>query len=69
MAFATVAYGVGNWHLYNGDAARAEEIITEILRADSWAAFGYLAAEADLARGPTRRSRRGGSPGPERGES
>ncbi len=47
----TAAYGVGNWHLYNGRAAEAERIFREILAGRAqWASFGYLAAEAELAR-------------------
>lgn len=47
----TTAYGVGNWHLYNGRADEAQRIFRAITGARSqWAAFGYLAAEAELAR-------------------
>jgi tetratricopeptide (TPR) repeat protein len=46
----TTAYGVGNWYLYNGDAARAEEIFRRIVATGNWAAFGAIAAEAELAR-------------------
>jgi hypothetical protein len=48
---ATQGYGLGNWYFYNGNPARAREIFTGIIGARSqWAAFGYIAAEADLAR-------------------
>lgn len=49
---ATIGYGVANWHLYNGRRAEAEKILTEIVEgnATQWAAFGYLAAEAEAAR-------------------
>jgi tetratricopeptide (TPR) repeat protein len=47
--FATTAYGVGNWHLYNGEEEQAFEIFERILATDSWAAFGHIAAEAELA--------------------
>jgi dipeptidyl aminopeptidase/acylaminoacyl peptidase len=51
----TSAYGVGNWHLYNGRRAEAEAIFTRILAAKSqWASFGYLSAEAEMARGTAR---------------
>lgn len=47
----TQAYGVGNWHLYNGRRADAERSFRAIVAARSqWAAFGYIAAEAELAR-------------------
>jgi dipeptidyl aminopeptidase/acylaminoacyl peptidase/tetratricopeptide (TPR) repeat protein len=51
----TTAYGVGNWHLYNGRRAEAEAIFTRILAAKSqWASFGYLSAESEMARGSVR---------------
>jgi tetratricopeptide (TPR) repeat protein len=46
----TTAYGVGNWYLYNGDTARAEEIFRRIVATGNWAPFGAIAAEAELAR-------------------
>jgi tetratricopeptide (TPR) repeat protein len=50
VAGATIAYGVGNWYFYTGERERALEIFRAVLDADAWAAFGYLAAEAELAR-------------------
>jgi len=46
----TLAYGVGNWHLYNGRPEQALAIFRKILESPQWAAFGYIAAEAELAR-------------------
>ena len=46
----TTAYGVGNWFLYNGDADRAKAIFERIVASGNWAAFGAIAAEAELAR-------------------
>jgi tetratricopeptide (TPR) repeat protein len=46
----TTAYGVGNWYLYNGDGARALGIFERIVATGNWAAFGAIAAEAELAR-------------------
>jgi tetratricopeptide (TPR) repeat protein len=48
VQLATYGYGVGNWYLYNGDAERAHTIFRRILDGTGWAAFGYLAAEAEL---------------------
>jgi tetratricopeptide (TPR) repeat protein len=48
VQLATYGYGVGNWYLYNGDAERAHAIFRRILDGPGWAAFGYLAAEAEL---------------------
>ncbi len=47
---ATAAYGIGNWHLYNGRRADAEPVFRRILAGGQWGAFGYIAAEAELAR-------------------
>lgn len=49
----TIGYGVANWHLYNGRRADAERILQAIVEENArtqWAGFGYIAAEADLAR-------------------
>ena len=47
----TAGYGVGAWYLLNGDPVRARELFSRVLSGrDQWAAFGYLAAEAELAR-------------------
>ncbi len=48
----TTAYGVGTWHLLQGRPQRAGEIFQAIVSERSqWPAFGYVAAEAELARG------------------
>jgi tetratricopeptide (TPR) repeat protein len=47
---ATLAYGVGAWHLVNGRPEAAFEVFAAIIGGDAWAAFGYIAAEAELAR-------------------
>jgi tetratricopeptide (TPR) repeat protein len=47
---ATLSYGVGNWHLYNGRPEQAEEIFWRVTSAENWTPFGYIAAEADLRR-------------------
>lgn len=52
---ATYGYGVGNWYLVNGDDARAEAVFRKVLESSNWAAFGFIAAEAELSsREPTR---------------
>lgn len=49
---ATMGYGVANWHLYNGRRDQAISVLRDVVEknAAQWPAFGYLAAEADLAR-------------------
>jgi hypothetical protein len=50
LELVTTGYGVGNWHFYNGRTDRAREIWKRILDTDQKAAFGYIAAEAEMAR-------------------
>ncbi len=50
VGVATVGYGVGNWHLYNGRPGEAVELFRRVIAGGSWASFGYLAAEAELFR-------------------
>ncbi len=47
---ATQGYGVGNWYFYNGEKEKAREIFQRVLKGRHWAAFGYIAAEAELQR-------------------
>ncbi len=47
----TYAYGLGAWHLAHGRTERALSIFRDIVAVESaWPAFGYIAAEAELAR-------------------
>jgi hypothetical protein len=47
---ATLAYGVGAWHLLNGDLDQAYAVFHEITEGEAWPAFGHIAAEAELVR-------------------
>ena len=47
---ATQGFGVGNYYLVTGDATRARGVFEQIVKGSSWNAFGFIAAEADLAR-------------------
>ncbi|HEX6135572.1 MAG TPA: hypothetical protein VFZ24_16490 [Longimicrobiales bacterium] len=51
VQLATYGYGVANWYLYNGDRFTAETLFRRILEGSNWAAFGYIAAEAEVAGG------------------
>lgn len=47
----TTAYGVAVWHWVNGRSDEAMALWERVLtNTDQWAAFGYIASEADLAR-------------------
>jgi tetratricopeptide (TPR) repeat protein len=48
-AGAAVMYGAANWYHYNGDVEKAREMLEALTSTSSWAGFGYIAAEADLA--------------------
>ncbi|HSE40945.1 MAG TPA: tetratricopeptide repeat protein [Acidobacteriota bacterium] len=50
LANATIGYGIANWYLYNGDSRKAYQMFEDITKGKMWPAFGYLAAEAELAR-------------------
>jgi len=47
---ATYGYAVGNFHLVNGRAVEARAVFEQVTAGGQWAAFGYIAAEAELAR-------------------
>ncbi|MCI0665923.1 MAG: tetratricopeptide repeat protein [Acidobacteria bacterium] len=51
LEIATVGYGIGNWYFYNGNRVKAEEYFRKIVSGKYWPAFGFIAAEAELARG------------------
>lgn len=57
LKFDTIAYGVGNWHLYNGETAKAKEYFERVVKGRVWITWGFVGAEADLAglRGKRRR--------------
>lgn len=51
LASTTTSYGVGVWHLVNGRRDTAFGLFEEVLgNRSQWPAFGYVAAEADVAR-------------------
>ncbi len=45
---AGLIYGLANWHLYEGNEEKARQIMSDLVDGQGWAAFGYIAAEADL---------------------
>jgi len=46
----TLMYGLGSWHLCNGDTEKAKAVYEKIVAGPYWPAFAYIAAEAELAR-------------------
>lgn len=55
IAVATLAYGVGNWHLVRGDTAQARAWFERSVASGGWPAFGFIVAEVELRRLGTRR--------------
>lgn len=49
LTLATQGYGVGNYLYCQGLVDQAEQIFKKVLGTGYWPAFGYLAAEAELA--------------------
>lgn len=50
VASSTSAYGVGAFRLVEGDTAAAVRLFERIVEGGQWGAFGFIAAEAELAR-------------------
>jgi tetratricopeptide (TPR) repeat protein len=50
LSLATQGYGVGNWYYYNGDTAKAKQVFEQVVAGKHFASFGFIAAEAELAR-------------------
>jgi tetratricopeptide (TPR) repeat protein len=50
LAFDTVTYGVGNWHLYAHDPDRPAELFKQVVAGEAWNAWGFIGSEAELAR-------------------
>jgi len=46
----TQGYGVGNWYFYHGRKTEARKIFESVVQGNLWSAFGFIAAEVDLAR-------------------
>lgn len=50
LRFDTVAYGVGNWYLYNGNPAKAQEYFRRIVKGQVWMTWGFIGAEVEVAK-------------------
>ncbi len=47
---SAVRYGVGAWHFYSGRTAEARRIWESMITGTDWPSFGFIGAEAELAR-------------------
>ena len=50
MRFTTIAFGVANWYLANGDTAKARAYFERIVQGKVWGTWGYVGSEVELAR-------------------
>lgn len=50
LRFDTVAYGIGNWHLYNGHADKAQEYFHRVAKGHIWITWGFIGSEMELLR-------------------
>ena len=47
---ATLAYGLGNWYLVQGDKTQARRWFERSIQSGGWPAFGFIVSEAELRR-------------------
>ena len=47
---ATLSFGLGNWYLVRGDAARAKQYFDRAVKSGGWPGFGFIVSEAELKR-------------------
>jgi tetratricopeptide (TPR) repeat protein len=50
LAFDTVNYGVGNWHLYHHDRSHAVVLFRNVVKGQAWNAWGFIGSELELVR-------------------
>lgn len=55
LGSASIGYGLGNRYLYHDKREEAMAIFRKIIAGKQWASFGYIAAEAELARASQRK--------------
>jgi tetratricopeptide (TPR) repeat protein len=51
LAFDTIGYGVGNWHLYNKEPMRAQGFFKSVVTGYAWNSWGFIGSEIELAKG------------------
>jgi tetratricopeptide (TPR) repeat protein len=50
VQIATLAYGLGNWHLLRGDKAQARAWFERSVQSGGWPGFGFILSEVELSR-------------------
>lgn len=49
LPFDTVAYGIGNWYLYNGNPAKAQEFFKRVTTGHVWVTWGFIGSELETS--------------------
>ena len=50
LSYNTISYGIGNWHLYNGEKAAATAFFQRVVAGEAWNSWGFIGSEIELAR-------------------
>lgn len=50
LAFDTTGYGVGNWHLYNGQPEQAQPLFKSVVTGNAWNSWGFIGSEVELTK-------------------
>ncbi len=50
LSYNTINYGVGNWHVYNGDKKAAYPFFQKVVTDSAWNSWGFVGSETELAR-------------------
>ena len=50
LAYDTVNYGVGNWHLYNGEPDKAQEYFQRVSKGNVWITWGFIGSELEVGK-------------------
>ena len=50
LRFTTIAFGVANWYLANGERDKARAYFERIVQGKVWGTWGYVGSEVELAR-------------------
>jgi tetratricopeptide (TPR) repeat protein len=50
LAFDTVSYGVGNWHLYHRERSEAVALFRTVVKGEAWNSWGFIGSETELVR-------------------
>ena len=50
VQIATLAFGLGNWHLVRGEKDQARKAFERSVQSGGWPGFGFIVSEVELRR-------------------